>query len=159
MGCLQIWRYHIFFFIVLPLCCYQPISLHPYAHMLSHVIPWTSARQTLLSMDFSRQEYWSGLPFPSPEISYLNTAVSEWRFQQRPTPCLQASLIYLAGIKHIHIYIFHTINEIICLELGRSLALAVNLQGSHWVFFLRLDKGRAAETYLGTQGFSASSTS
>ena len=42
---------------------------------------------------------------------------------------------------------------------GRSLALAVNLQGSHWVFFLRLDKGRAAETYLGTQGFSASSTS
>ena len=24
------------------------------------------AHQTLLSMDFSRQEYWSGLPFPSP---------------------------------------------------------------------------------------------
>ena len=30
--------------------------------MLCHVIPWTSARQTPLSMDFSRQEYWSGLP-------------------------------------------------------------------------------------------------
>ena len=28
--------------------------------------PWTVAYQTLLSMDFSRQEYWSGLPFPSP---------------------------------------------------------------------------------------------
>jgi len=24
------------------------------------------AHQTLLSMEFSRQEYWSGLPFPSP---------------------------------------------------------------------------------------------
>ena len=55
-----------FFFLVLPVYCYQPISLHPRAHVLSHVIPWTSARQTPLSMDFSRQEYWNGLPFPSP---------------------------------------------------------------------------------------------
>ena len=55
-----------FFFLVLPVYCYQLTSLHPRAHMLSHVIPWTSARQTPLSMDFSRQEYWSGLPFPSP---------------------------------------------------------------------------------------------
>ena len=28
--------------------------------------PWTVAYQTALSMEFSRQEYWSGLPFPSP---------------------------------------------------------------------------------------------
>ena len=37
---------------------------------LSHVqlfsTPWTIARQAPLSMGFSRQEYWSGLPFPSP---------------------------------------------------------------------------------------------
>ena len=26
----------------------------------------TAARQSLLSVGFSRQEYWSGLPFPSP---------------------------------------------------------------------------------------------
>ena len=30
------------------------------------VIPWTVARQAPLSMGFSRQEYWSGLPCPSP---------------------------------------------------------------------------------------------
>ena len=30
------------------------------------VIPWTVACQAPLSMGFSRQEYWSGLPFPSP---------------------------------------------------------------------------------------------
>ena len=30
------------------------------------VTPWTAARQAPLSMGFSRQEYWSGLPFPSP---------------------------------------------------------------------------------------------
>ena len=29
-------------------------------------IPWTVACQAPLSMEFSRQEYWSGQPFPSP---------------------------------------------------------------------------------------------
>ena len=28
--------------------------------------PWTIAHQAPLSVKFSRQEYWSGLPFPSP---------------------------------------------------------------------------------------------
>ena len=28
--------------------------------------PWTITYQALQSMEFSRQEYWSGLPFPSP---------------------------------------------------------------------------------------------
>ena len=28
--------------------------------------PWTVACQVSLSMGFLRQEYWSGLPFPSP---------------------------------------------------------------------------------------------
>ena len=30
-----------------------------------YATPWTVARQAPLSMGFSRQEYWSGLPFPS----------------------------------------------------------------------------------------------
>ena len=30
------------------------------------VTPWTVAYQDPLSMGFSRQEYWSGVPFPSP---------------------------------------------------------------------------------------------
>ena len=32
----------------------------------SFATPWTVARQAPLSMGFPRQEYWSGLPFPSP---------------------------------------------------------------------------------------------
>ena len=32
----------------------------------SLVTPWTVARQAPLSMGFSRQEYWSGLPCPPP---------------------------------------------------------------------------------------------
>ena len=39
---------------------------------LSHVrllaIPWTAAYQAPLSMGFSRQEYWSGVPLPSPQL-------------------------------------------------------------------------------------------
>ena len=30
---------------------------------------WTVARQAPLFMEFSRQEYWSGLPFPSPAVT------------------------------------------------------------------------------------------
>ena len=30
-------------------------------------IPWTTAHKAPLSVGFPRQEYWSGLPFPSPE--------------------------------------------------------------------------------------------
>ena len=40
------------------------------AKLLSHarllVTPWTGAYQAPLSMGFPRQEYWSGVPFPSP---------------------------------------------------------------------------------------------
>ena len=44
-----------------------PLNIHC---MLSHVLlfatPWTVALQAPLSMGFSRQEYWGGLPFLSP---------------------------------------------------------------------------------------------
>ena len=33
---------------------------------LTRATPWTVAYQAPLFMGFSRQEYWSGLPFPSP---------------------------------------------------------------------------------------------
>ena len=36
------------------------------SHVRLFATPWTVAYQGPLSMGFSRQEYWSGLPFPSP---------------------------------------------------------------------------------------------
>ena len=53
----------------------EPGSLvyHTHAYVLSHLsrvcffaTPWTVARQAPLSLGFSRQEHWSGLPCPSP---------------------------------------------------------------------------------------------
>ena len=42
-----------------------------YECMLSHarlfVTPWTVAHQAPLSMEFHKKEYWSGVPFPTPE--------------------------------------------------------------------------------------------
>ena len=71
------------------------------------VILWTIAHQDPLSMEFSRQEYWSGLPFPflgdlpdpgiKPAISRIScigrqilyhSVTWEWRRQWHPTPAL-----------------------------------------------------------------------
>ena len=41
------------------------------------VTPWTVAYEVSPSMGFSRQEYWSGLPFPSPE-SLLEFLLNKW---------------------------------------------------------------------------------
>ena len=39
---------------------------HVFSCIWLFVIPWTVAHQASLSMELSRQEYWSGLPFPPP---------------------------------------------------------------------------------------------
>ena len=53
--------------------------------------PRTVARQAPLSMGFSRQEYWSGLPFPSPE-DLPNPGMEPW------SPALQADSLQ-QGVK------------------------------------------------------------
>ena len=62
---------------LLLICClgwsqffFQANTIKVKVKSLSHVqlfaTPWTVAYQVPQSMGFSRQEYWSGLPFPSP---------------------------------------------------------------------------------------------
>ena len=64
-------------------------------------IPWTVARQDPLSMEFSRQEYWSGLPFPSPgdlpnlRIKLISPALAGRCFTTEPP-----------GKPHIYTYIY-----------------------------------------------------
>ena len=59
---------------------YIYINTRTHTHMpLSHVWlfanPWTVACQAPRSMELSRQEYWSGLPFLPPEDMYLYVCV------------------------------------------------------------------------------------
>ena len=50
------------------LACCSPCAcvLSSFSCVRLFVTPWTVGCQAPLSMGFSRQEYWSGLPFPSP---------------------------------------------------------------------------------------------
>ena len=77
--------------------------------MSDSVIPWTVARQAPLSMEFSRQEVWSGLPFPTPRdlpdpgIKSLSSALAGGFFttESPGKPCMPAedgySFFYLFG--------------------------------------------------------------
>ena len=52
-----------------PMCvcvCVCVCVCKSFSHVWLFVTPWTVAHQTPLSMGFSRQEFWSGLSFPSP---------------------------------------------------------------------------------------------
>ena len=40
--------------------------LSHFSHVQLFATPWIAAYQASLSMEFSRQEYWRGLPFPTP---------------------------------------------------------------------------------------------
>ena len=44
-------------------CC---VCAQPLSHVWLFATPWTVTHQAPLSMGFSRQEYWSGFPFPTP---------------------------------------------------------------------------------------------
>ena len=64
----------------LPVCVCMCVRAHVCVCVCSCVqlivIPWTVAHQALLSMQFSKQEYWSGLQ--SPHISHKILSVSLW---------------------------------------------------------------------------------
>ena len=59
------------------------------------VTPWTVAHQAPLSVEFSRQKYWSGLPFPSPPrfhmyaLIYIFLFLTYFTIQQILGPSLQ----------------------------------------------------------------------
>ena len=48
-------------------CCYCLVAESCLTLSDTSHLPWTVAHQAPLSLGFARQEYWNGLPFPSPE--------------------------------------------------------------------------------------------
>ena len=47
------------------------------SHVWVLATPWTAAYQAPLSMRFSRQEYWSGVPLPSPILKMLSAQLKD----------------------------------------------------------------------------------
>ena len=46
------------------------VKVKSFSHARLLATPWTAAHQAPPSMGFSRQEYWSGVPLPSPSYSH-----------------------------------------------------------------------------------------
>ena len=70
-----------------------------FSHVWLFATPWTIACQASLSMGFSRQEYWSGLPCPPPgELPYprikLGWTPNERSLPQEITCCNSICMIY-----------------------------------------------------------------
>ena len=62
--------------------------------------PWTAAYQAPLSMGFSRQEYWSGVPLPSPRVCQ-----TEWSTSEREKQILYSNT-YMKSTKMVLINLF-----------------------------------------------------
>ena len=105
------------------------------------VSPWTVACQALPSMEFSRQEYWSGLPFPSPGhlpkpgielvLLYCRQIVYCLSNQGSPTetiltlklkelPIFQIILICSVYLHKTHVLVYPASREVTLLSLNVS---------------------------------------
>ena len=94
------------------------------------VTPWTVAYHAPLSMEFSRQEYWSGLPFPSPEdltnpgieagspTLYTDTSPSE---PLRKSVWKRAAYNFLVTIIRVNVYMHAQSYLTLCDQMDCSL--------------------------------------
>ena len=84
-------------------CCGSDCVSHGLRHVWLCATPWTVAHQAHLSMGFSRQEYWSGLPFlppgnlPHPGIELMSPVSLALQMDSLPTESLEKPL-WLFGV-------------------------------------------------------------
>ena len=84
----------------------------------SYAIPWTIAGQTPLSMGFSRKEYWSGLPFPSPENlpdlkiePRSRTLQADFTISEPPGKLFKLGNLFLGGTIYFLFFFPHGIKQ------------------------------------------------
>ena len=73
--------------------------LSPFSFLWLFVTLWAVAHQAPLSMGFSRQEYWSGLPCPSPgDLPNLGTEPASLT-----SPALAGRFFTISGPWEVHL--------------------------------------------------------
>ena len=124
--------------------------------------PWTAAYQAPLSMGFSRQEYWSGVPLPSPEVcgnwvqeSKCNPMTNIWcvyRNGKKDTHYMEWNLVMRLDIKGlktffflISIRFFFLKNQWTCVTFIRKLLVFLSLLGRGrkrdiWAWLISVEK-------------------
>ena len=72
-------------------CVHACVPAQSFSHVWPFVTPWAVGHQTPLSTEFSKQEYWSGFPFPppgdppDPRIKPASPASAEGFFTAEPS--------------------------------------------------------------------------
>ena len=109
-------------------------------------IPWTVACQASLSMEFSRQEYWSGLPFPAPgDLPDLGANPSLLHCKQIATSKLQTLLLNLISRsfnKAISVLFGNVDTNELCANRERGLALILLISEGFHLAQLLWSQGR-----------------
>ena len=102
------------------------------------VTPWTVAYKAPLSMGFSRQEYWRGLPFPSPG-ELPNPGIEPW------VSCLGRQILYhwttwvtqktMKRFTNLHVFLAQGHDNLLCIVPILVYAQPiVKLLGHVWLF-------------------------
>ena len=111
---------------------------------LSHIrllaTPWTTAYQAPPSMGFSRQEYWSGVPLPSPYSGQISFTI-DWfdllavqgtlktllQHHSTKASILQCSAFFMVQLSHPYMTIGKTIALTIRTFVGKVMSLLFNM--------------------------------
>ena len=106
------------------------------------VTPYMAAPQAPLSLGFSRQDYWSGLPFPSPMVraKLLQLCPTLRPYGQQPTMllCPQDSLGKNTGVGcHFLLWIlsYKSENWWMKLKLTSQFSRRTSFLSPYWIFF------------------------
>ena len=101
------------------------------SHVWLSVTSWTVACQALLSMEFPRQEYWYGLPFPTPGY-LLDQGIEPMSLVSPVSPALageffttvapgKPTYIYIHSYIYIYIYIYEHKHSQLVLQIVYNL--------------------------------------
>ena len=86
--------------------------------------PWTAAHQSPPSMGFSRQEYWSGLPLPSPIISTNPHQLNTFNFINRSLfstfIMIRGQFYYCVLIFRVSVFNQHRVSEMFASVTSRA---------------------------------------
>ena len=82
---------YTFFFIFFSIMVYHTCMLSHFSCVQLFVTQWTAAHEVPLSMGFSKQEYWSGLPCPSPGPGQFCQGILLLRGQSHQSPFTEDS--------------------------------------------------------------------
>ena len=79
------------------------VKVKPLSLVRFFATPWTAAHQAPLSMGFSSQEYWSGVPLPSPKMSSIPSLILSLTVLRKMVDIYFSFLLTLPSLLTLHL--------------------------------------------------------